>query len=81
MINAIKEAVELLLNTVGSLLWEILKALFGVEKSFDDAKEEIIAAIFGVPGIVVSVVFAIISIVGLVIFLVKLGNKNKRDQD
>lgn len=71
MINAAKEAIELLLETIGKFLFEFLKIFFPIKESFDDVKNEIIGAIFGIPGTVVAVITAIITALGIIIVIVK----------
>ena len=76
MINAAKEAIELLLETIGKLLFEFFKVFLPMKESFDDVKNEIIGAIFGVPGTVVAVITAIITAVGIIIVIAKKLNRD-----
>lgn len=76
MNNVAKEIAEVLLESIGRTLFELLKAFFQIKGSFDDFKNDFIGAIFGVPGTVVAVVLSIISAIGIIIGIAKLIDKH-----
>lgn len=58
-------------QTIVSLFPALLESMFNIKGSFDDAHDQWIAAIFGVPVIVVVIIGTVITVISIIVFIIK----------
>ena len=70
--NAIPEALGIVFNSAISLAISILKAIFGIKDSIDSFQDLMLATAFGVPVWVITLIGGIITLAGIILFIIKV---------
>ena len=70
--NIIPEALGIVFNSAISLAISILKAIFGIKDSIDSFQDLMLATAFGIPVWVITLISGIITLAGIVLFVIKI---------